>query len=257
MNEKKKAKLWFGVSFVLFLTAVFVLIGFSAKVKKEETTYERLAYLAHKGNVVSKGEKQVTVAKNPIDFPMLQEKNEDIYAWIQIPGTFVDYPILQHPRDNTYYLKRTAFREEAPAGSIYTEWQNARDFSDKNTVLYGHNMADGTMFGGLKKFQDPEFMKENQEVLIYTRDRIFKYRIFAAVTYDNRHLLKSFRFQDPAEYQAFLDSLNEVRNMSSYRDESVEVTTEDRIITLSTCMGDDSRRFLVEAVLVDEWQADS
>ena len=113
-------------------------------------------------------------------------------------------------------------------------------------------MRNDTMFGGLYRYQDISYLQEHNEILIYTPDHIRTYRVFAAVTYDNRHILYSFDFTDTEQYQAYLDSLKAVRNMATCWDESVTVTTEDRIITLSTCNGNDAQRFLVEAVLVDE-----
>ena len=188
----------------------------------------------------------------PIDFSSLKEKNSEVYAWIRIPDTQVDYPILQRASDDLYYLDHTIDGAEGLPGSIYTQSLNAQDFSDKNTVIYGHNMRDETMFGGLKSYMDESYMKAHSQILIYTPEHILTYQVFAAVTYDNRHILNSFDFESEEGFQEYLDSLKEVRNMSSYIDSDVEVTTEDKIITLSTCNGNSDQRFLVEAVLVNE-----
>lgn len=188
----------------------------------------------------------------PIDFAALQQENPDIYAWIRIPDTEVDYPILQSSTDNSYYLNHTVDHQAGFPGSIYTENLNAKDFSDPNTVIYGHQMRNHTMFGGLDQYTDPSYMEEHSQIFIYTPDHIRTYQIFAAVTYDNRHILYSFDFTSKEQYQAYLDSLKAVRNMATCWDENVDVTVEDRIITLSTCNGNDAQRFLVEAVLVDE-----
>ena len=99
---------------------------------------------------------------------------------------------------------------------------------------------------------DESYMKAHSQILIYTPEHILTYQVFAAVTYDNRHILNSFDFKSEEGFQEYLDSLKEVRNMSSYIDSDVEVTTEDKIITLSTCNGNSDQRFLVEAVLVNE-----
>ena len=108
------------------------------------------------------------------------------------------------------------------------------------------------MFGGLKQYMDASYMKEHSQIIIYTPEHRLTYQVFAAVTYDDRHILQSFDFRDDQSYQSFLDSLRQVRNMSSYIDEETAVTTEDRILTLSTCNGNEQERFLVEAVLIDE-----
>lgn len=186
----------------------------------------------------------------PVDFEKLQKKNSDVYAWIRIPGTDIDYPILQHKNDNSYYLTHTLEGKEKPEGAIYTEDYNSRDFTDPNTVIYGHNMKNGSMFRQLHDYQDRKFMKENQEILIYLPDQILHYQIFAAYVYDNRHLLQSFEFKDPDVFRNYLKSVQGRKEMGSSIDTSVELTGEDPIITLSTCNGNDEQRYLVQAVLL-------
>lgn len=188
----------------------------------------------------------------PVDFDSLQAQNPDIYAWITIPGTEIDYPIVQSGTDDGYYLNHTIEGREGLPGSIYTESLNSKDFTDKNTVVYGHNMRDGSMFAGLHDYASAEFMAENRSVYIYTRDHIFTYQIFAAVIYGDRHLLRTYNCQEEAGMQSFLDSLRETRNLGSLVDDSVSVTAADRILSMSTCNGQEQQRFLVEAVLVDE-----
>lgn len=188
----------------------------------------------------------------PIDFEKLKSENPDIYAWIQIPGTEVDYPIVQSPTDDAYYLDHTVTGAKGYPGSIYTESFNSLDFSDKNTVLYGHNMKDGSMFGGLDKYIDISYMNEHSEIIIYTPEHKFTYQVFAAVTYDDRHILKSFDFGEEAGVQAFLDSVMSVEHIASQFSREIEATADDRLLTLSTCNGNSTQRFLVEAVLVNE-----
>ena len=109
------------------------------------------------------------------------------------------------------------------------------------------------MFGDLHKYEDSAFMKENSQVIIYTPEKILTYQIFAAVVYDDRHILKTYDFSGEGDRQEFLDSLNTLRDMRSNIDSSVEVGPQDRILTLSTCIGgEDHHRYLVEAVLIDE-----
>lgn len=188
----------------------------------------------------------------PVNFQELQAMNPDIYAWIEIPGTEVNYPIVQSANDREYYLDHTIEGAEGLPGSIYTENLNTTTFADKNTVIYGHNMKDGSMFGGLKHYADSAYMEENKQIYIYTPEHIYTYEVFGAVTYDDRHLLLSYDFNNTEDYQTFLDSLSQMRNMNTYINKERPVTTEDRILTLSTCTGNEQQRFLVEAVLIDE-----
>ena len=187
----------------------------------------------------------------PIDFQTLQNMNPDIYAWIKVPGTVIDYPIAQSGTDNSYYLNHSVEHDENKAGAIFTEDYNTKTFEDPNTVIYGHGMANGSMFDGLHQYMDRDFFDQNKEVTIYMPDKILHYQIFAAYLYDNRHLLQSFNFDNKDIYQAYLDMVFGIRDMKSNIDTAASVTTDDKIITLSTCYaGMDNRRYLVQAVLV-------
>lgn len=187
----------------------------------------------------------------PIDFAQLQSMNPEIYAWIRIPGSVIDYPIVQSETDNAYYLDHDAEKKENAAGAIFTEDYNAKTFEDPNTVIYGHGMTNGTMFNGLHQYMDRSYFDANRDIIIYMPDKILHYQIFAAYLFDNRHLMQSINFQNKDIYAAYLDMVKGIRDMNASIDTSVEVTAEDKIITLSTCYGGMSdKRYLVQAVLV-------
>lgn len=189
-----------------------------------------------------------------IDFADMQSNtNEDIYSWIYIPDTNIDYPVLQHPSDDTYYLNYNMDGTKGYPGCIYTEKANAKDYTDFNTVLYGHNMKNGTMFHDLHSYSDAAFMEEHPYVYIYLPDKTLKYQIFAAYRYDDRHLLYSFDYSSEKVREGYLQDIFGLRDLSAVIDEAVEVTPEDSIITLSTCIGgQNTSRFLVQAVLLEE-----
>lgn len=188
----------------------------------------------------------------PVKFEELWQVNPDVYAWITVPGTEIDYPILQHASDNSYYLMHNIDGSYGYPGCIYTENLNSKDFTDNNTVIYGHNMKNGSMFAQLHKFEDPDFFNENREVLIYLPDEVLHYTIFAAHIYDDRHLLYSFDFSDPDVYEKYLESVFNVRDMNANIDKDMTVTKDDQIITLVTCIGSQpNNRLLVQAVLTE------
>ncbi|MBD5535189.1 MAG: class B sortase [Lachnospiraceae bacterium] len=197
-------------------------------------------------------ENQVQEEEGEIDFDYLWTVNPDIIAWITIPGTNIDYPVLQHPTDDSYYLTHNLDGSYGYPGCIYIESLNAADFSDPNTLIYGHNLKAKTMFTELHKFENKDFFEEYNEVILYLPDRTLHYRIFAAHVYDDRHLLYSFDFTDADIYAGFLKSIYDIRDMSANIDRTFEVTAEDRIISMETCVsGEDNRekRYLVHAVL--------
>ena len=197
---------------------------------------------------------QPVLPDNPIDFAAKQAENPHIVAWIQIPGTVIDYPILQSGNDvpENFYLDHGPDRKADRNGSIYIQQINRADFTHPNTVMYGHNMANGSMFAALHKYRDKDFFDENSIICVYTPGHILTYRIFSAFVYDNRHILNSFNFSDPEEYGAFLEQCLNPISMTKQVREGVSVTTDDRIITLSTCTASGRERYLVEGVLIDD-----
>lgn len=194
------------------------------------------------------------VPARTIDFAGLQETAPDAYAWIVIPGTDIDYPIVQHPEEPEYYLRRTPEGTEATRGSIFTELYNSTDWTDNNTVIYGHNMRNGSMFAGLHKFENKEFFEENEYVYIYSPDNMVRvYQIFGAYEFGDLHLTLTYAMNTEEGYAEFLSGLLELDNPKNLFREGMQVTTEDTIITLSTCVsGKTYNRFLVSAKLVAE-----
>ena len=188
-----------------------------------------------------------------IDFKSLKKINEDIYAWITIPNTGVDYPILQsYSESDSYYLYRNFKKERDINGSIYTEKHNKTDFSDRVTVVYGHDMLDGSMFKGLHKFRDEDFFKKNKYIYIYLPDKTLTYTIVSAYRSDDRHILNSFDFSEDEVFEGYLDEISDPRSMIVNK-RKMELSVSDRIITLSTCIGTDGNyRYLVQGVLTDE-----
>ena len=201
----------------------------------------------------SSSAKKVDKINNGVNFTELQKINPDIYAWIKIPNTYVDYPVLQTDGDDSFYLNHNYKKEYEFAGSIYTEKLNSKDFSDPNTVLYGHNMLNGTMFCTLHNFRDPNFFASNPYIYVYMPDRTLTYEIFSAYEYDDRHILYSFDFSDEDVFADYLEyATNPTESMMCNR-RNVEVTTDDKIITLSTCLDNiDTSRYLVQGVLVSD-----
>ena len=194
------------------------------------------------------------IPEKELDFEQLvSEVNEDIYAWIYIPGTLVDYPMVRHPTEESYYLNRNLDGSSGYPGCIYVDPINAADFSDPNTVIYGHNMKDDSMFGSLHEYRDRQFFDENRYLYIYTPEKTLVYEIFAAYEYSDIHLIYRFDLSNPEIFQTYLDQIFEIRDMTANIAEDIEVTSEDHIVTLSTCIGGkDTMRYLVQGVLIYE-----
>lgn len=206
---------------------------------------------SNKPEQTNKTSSKVVLKDNPIDFDELQKQNTDIYAWIKIPNTRIDYPILQSAEDDAFYLNHNADKEYTRYGAIYTEMKNKTDFTDPNTVVYGHNMRNGTMFRDLHKFREAEFFSQNKYIYVYTRGHILTYEICAAYRYDNRHILNSFNFSDPKIFAEYIEFVKNPKSIIVQKRE-VEMDTNSKILTLSTCISNDNYRYLVQGVLVKD-----
>lgn len=165
----------------------------------------------------------------------------------------MDYPVVQHPEDNAWYLNHNLDGSEGYPGCIFTENYNTKDFKDKNTVIYGHDMNDRTMFDTLHDYGDEAFFKENRYIFIYLPDDVLVYDIFAAYESSAEHILSSHNFANDVRFQEYLDDIFEMRNMEAHFREEVEVGVQNHIITLSTCIDlKPDNRYLVQGVLVND-----
>ena len=186
-----------------------------------------------------------------VDFEELMKINPDTVGWIRFypEPSQISYPIVQG-EDNERYLHETFSANENTLGAIFLNVDNSADYSDKNTIIYGHRMRDGSMFRHLQDYEDESFWKDNPYFYIYTPDgkeiayHIYSYAVVNAVS--DTYLTE---FGDDESYQEFLDMTME----TSEYDTGVEVDAEDTIVTLSTCTSaSDEHRFVVRGVKESE-----
>lgn len=187
----------------------------------------------------------------PINFDYLCGLNEDIIGWITVDGTDIDYPILYDDTVGRYYLNHNYLGTYTLYGSIFMLGENAADFSDFNTVVYGHNMLDGKMFAQLHNFESQSFFDEHKDIVVYTPERKLTYRIFAAYRTDNLNIIVNNDFSTSELRESYIDKIY-THEVKSIFDDDTTVTAEDRIITLSTCIANAAYRYLVQGVLISD-----
>ena len=191
--------------------------------------------------VVENGQEvSLPAMNNPINFEELSAVNSDIVGWIRIRALDISYPVVQ-AEDNDYYLHTTFEGASNIAGCIFLNCYNKPDFTNQNTIIYGHNMRNGSMFGTLSEFQDEEVYNKSKYFWIFTPDFIYQYRIFSASVVNQTGLTYQTSFSDE-DFQEFINTA--LRN-SVVDNTGLQVTEDDRIVTLSTCTGDSSTRFVV------------
>lgn len=191
--------------------------------------------------------KQQEIPNLQIDFDALKAINPEITGWIYMEGIGASYPIAAG-KDNEYYLNHTFEGQRNGSGCIFMDYENNSDFTDYNTFVYGHNMKNGTMFGSLKRYVEKEdFIEEYPYFYIYTENSAKKYAIcsyyIATPTEEIYHLVGSTEAY--AEYQKLVLG-------KSVKDCGIEVTGQQKMVSLSTCSGNGSKRFLVHGVEVVE-----
>lgn len=165
-----------------------------------------------------------------MNFSAAQAENPDVVAWLTIEGIGVDYPIMQ-TTDNTYYLTHTAQRRTNKMGALFLDYRTSGDFSDFNSVVYGHWLKSGRMFGQLSRMRETSYFNRITQGTLYTPQGTYRLEIFAAVLAESTSNMYTYIFPSAQSRQAHLDSIRS--HAVQYRD--IGVTTDDRLLALSTC----------------------
>ncbi len=252
-ENRKNKKVWIVllIFFVLvFFGSLFYLFSGYFLPKNTDKKY--------KNNQTVKTEEKLP--DNPIDFNSLKKDNVDAIAWLKVDGTPIDYPIMMSGDDKVedFYINHDISLQSKKYGSIYVQRHNSKDFTDFNTIIYGHNMStvrwpqEYTMFGTLKQFRDRNFFDTNRNIYVYIPNHILHYEIVSAFVHDDRHLLSAYSFftkEGRMEYASVCKNPNtRIKNVV----EGLEITDEDRLITLSTCTSAENERYLVIGKLVSD-----
>lgn len=181
-------------------------------------------------------------------FEKLLQKNDNTVGWIQVNNTKINYPIVQADT-NSYYLNRDYFKKKNSMGWIFMDYRNNIDTLDKNTIIYGHNIKQGIMFGTIKNMMNKTWYSNanNQVITFNTLNKNMKWRIFSLYQINETEDYLKTEFESDEEYMNFLNMLKD-RSKNNF---NAELTPESKILTLSTCFSH-STRHVVHAVLIEE-----
>lgn len=220
----------------VFCYSAYNLINIYLNYKKIDDDYGELA----KTYTEEKEEKESYLQ---INWDELLQRNKDVKAWIQIPNTNVNYPVLQGETNDTY-IHSDIDHNELSAGSIFIASENEDPFNDFNTVIYGHNMKNGSMFGKLKQMYESEKYKDSKYLWICTPNGKYRYEIFsmqyAKVGSDVYTLFSAHDEQ----FEAYVKKM---AKQSKVDMKALGLGKDDYVVTLSTCTSDESVRFVVQA----------
>ena len=209
----------------VFVFSAYMLISDYMEKQKAVGEYDDLT--AHMAPLPEEG---MLYHNRKIDFEALLLRNRDTVGWLWNPGTVIDYPVV-YSTDAFYYLEHTFSKANNKTGAIFVDAGSSPDFTDRNTTIHGHHMKNGTMFASLEKYKDKAYYEEHPVMYLYTPEGTDEVVIFSSYVAHMEDPYTQTAFPTEEEYQSFLDGL---KKRSAYAIE-VEVTAQDRIITLSTC----------------------
>ena len=181
-----------------------------------------------------------------IDWASLKQQNADLVGWIRM-DTGASYPIVQGT-DNSYYLKHSFNNTYSINGAIFMNSHNSSSWEDYNTVVYGHNMNNGSMFGSNKKYKEAAYLKEHPYFYVYIPGGYYKYRIFSTATVRESSEAYQTVFTGPADFNNYLDAMLKLSSYSA----GVKPASNQHVVTLSTCTGKEDKRFIIQGYLENE-----
>ena len=186
--------------------------------------------------------------KYNVDFKSLKEINSDVVAWIKVNGTNIEYPVVKG-KDNNYYLKHNLKKEYNNAGWIFADYKNKFDGTDRNIVIFGHNTKDGSMFGSLKNVLESDWQKEvkNTIIVMVNENEPIIYQVFSTYSIKPEDYYITTEFKDGEDFSKFIDTIKKRSN----HDYNVNVDSSDSVLTLSSCIGDGSKRVVLHAKLIE------
>jgi sortase B len=263
-RAQRKGKLAFYVLLTLFVVVGAVmairLVGYGIA-REEYAAYQAIDADIDVSAATTEPELAITSTETTILTPtarpfysgrvaVLQKENRDTVGWIDIIGTGMQYPVVKGA-DNDYYMTRTFKKKKNASGAIFMDCWNASGFTDFNTVIYGHNMKDGSMFAGLREYRNQAYFDEHPFIEVTLLNKELRYRVFAAYTSQGEDSA-DFRGQNCTTEERRASFIKAARRRSDITS-TATVSRHDRLLTLVTCTsGTHPWFFVVHAVLVEE-----
>lgn len=234
-------------SLIIIFTAIFIYSGvqvirYILNAQENKKIAEEISeYIT--ANPIENAEE--TKEKINIDFNALKKKNPDTVGYLKINGTDIDSIVVQG-KDNEYYLSHNFEKNSNKAGWIFADYRNKFDGTDKNIIIYGHNMKNGTMFSSLKKILNSDWQEneENKYITFITENEDAIYEVFSIYKIENEDYYTTTKFSNDKSYQNFINEIKS-RSIKKY---NVEITANSQVLTISTCGDDSKERIVLHAV---------
>lgn len=192
-------------------------------------------------NTKTEEPKKIEVKKYKKDFKKLQEVNSEFVTWLTVPNTSISYPVVKH-KDNDYYLNHSFDKSYNISGWIFMDYRNKGDFSDQNTIIYGHDSYSTTMFGTLKNILKKSWYTKNKTITLESSNKKITAEIISIYTINNTNDYIGVVFSEK-EFEIFIDKIVK-RSIYNFNNKP---TTNEKIVTLSTCYNDSKQRLVLHA----------
>ena len=241
MKKKSKILVTF-IQIVLIAVIIFSGIKIIEWIKSNKKNKDIMSEI--KENVVINNEMDSNNEEYKIDFSKLKQKNSDAIAWIKVNGTDIDFPVVKGT-DNSYYLTHNFDKEKNKAGWIFADYRNKFDGTDKNIIIYGHNMKNGSMFASLKDVIKEEWYnnENNKYIALITENENCKYQVFSVYQTETEEYYLQTNISN------FMEFVEKIKGRSK-KDFNVDIKETDSILTLSTCADNTKYRVVLHAVKV-------
>ena len=186
-----------------------------------------------------------TIFNKEVSFQNLHNENNDYLFWLYIPKTKIDYPVMMS-RDNKDYLHSSFYKEKLYSGTLFIDALSNKRENQENLIVYGHNMKDGSMFGTLKKWRSAKYFNEHKFIEVYTEKEKRVYLIFAVREVSSNMSLLHYKLDGFTNEEYIQDARNNNIHFREFEDQY----KNNQIMTLSTCMSNDAKRLIINAVLL-------
>ena len=250
MRRKKNKKYKKAIlNLILYIILLSILIYSGIKIfkwYKDKTNNNKMVEQIKSTVIVEeKNEDENNKEKYTVDFSKLKKQNNEAIAWLKVNNTNIEYPVVKGT-NNSFYLNHSFDKSKNSAGWIFADYKNKFDNTDKNIVIYGHNMRDGSMFGSMLNILDAKWYEneENTNITLYTENEKCIYKVFSIYKIENEDYYIKTEFKNDNEFEEFVKNLKK----RSIKDFNVDISKDDNILTLSTCANNNKYRIVLHAI---------
>ena len=235
------------LNIIIYMILLFVLIYSGIKIFKwynDKTNNNKFAEQIKSTVIVEDKNEDENKEEYTVDFNKLKEQNNETVAWIKVNNTNVEYPVLR-ATNNSFYLNHSFDKSKNSAGWIFADYRNKFDGTDKNIIIYGHNMRDDSMFGSLKNILNSAWYdnEENTNITLYTENEKSIYKVFSIYKIESEDYYIKTEFSNDNEFEKFIETLKK-RSIKNF---NIDISKEDSILTLSTCANNNKYRVVLHA----------